>query len=270
MWVGDAPAPEIPDLIGPALGEVVATGYPTFAWSATAGFGGNYTLQYSTDSSFTAAVVTLSDLTDTTYTPDSMLAATTWYWRVNAFNAQGSSGYPAAPSWFTIEYPLPEVPELLAPADGAELDYAVPTFTWSATAGAGGHYTLDRCDDPEFLAGIDTVDNHVDTVYIPQSDMPNGTWYWRVQATNSYSMLSGYQADPFSLTIATYVTGDLDGNELINVSDAVYGIDYVFNEGPAPNPMECGDVNCDGSVNISDVVYLIDYIFGGGPPPCEH
>jgi PKD repeat protein len=31
----------------------------------------------------------------------------------------------------------------------------------------------------------------------------------------------------------------------------------------------CGDVNLDGMVNVSDAVYLINYIFMGGPSPCH-
>ena len=31
----------------------------------------------------------------------------------------------------------------------------------------------------------------------------------------------------------------------------------------------CGDVNCDYTVNVSDAVYTINYIFKGGPAPCE-
>lgn len=66
-----------------------------------------------------------------------------------------------------------------------------------------------------------------------------------------------------------YICGDADGNEIVNISDAVFLIDYVFGGGPAPNPLVAGDTNCDDIVNISDAVYLIAYIFGGGPAPCE-
>ena len=62
--------------------------------------------------------------------------------------------------------------------------------------------------------------------------------------------------------------GDADGNGMVNISDAVYLINYIFAGGPPPNPYEAGDVNCDETVNISDVVYLINYIFAGGPEPC--
>ena len=65
------------------------------------------------------------------------------------------------------------------------------------------------------------------------------------------------------------ICGDANADQLVNVTDAVYVIAYIFSGGPAPNPLEAGDVNCDGLVNIADVVYLINYIFAGGPAPCD-
>lgn len=67
----------------------------------------------------------------------------------------------------------------------------------------------------------------------------------------------------------TYTSGDADGNGAVNVSDAVFLINYIFAFGPAPMPLAAGDPNCDGNCNISDVVYIINYIFLGGPAPCQ-
>ena len=68
-----------------------------------------------------------------------------------------------------------------------------------------------------------------------------------------------------------YLRGDANGDGVINVTDVVYLINYLFliPPGPAPIPLEAGDVNCDGFVNVTDVVYLINYLFIGGPPPCR-
>ncbi|UCD29677.1 MAG: dockerin type I repeat-containing protein, partial [Planctomycetota bacterium] len=63
--------------------------------------------------------------------------------------------------------------------------------------------------------------------------------------------------------------GDANGDETINIADAVYIIDYVFRGGPAPNPLCIGDANGDYTVNVADAVYLINYIFKGGPDPVE-
>ncbi len=67
---------------------------------------------------------------------------------------------------------------------------------------------------------------------------------------------------------ASYMSGDPNADLIVNVSDAVYLVMYVFSGGPAPVPMESGDADCNAIVNISDAVYLITYIFSGGPAPC--
>jgi hypothetical protein len=66
---------------------------------------------------------------------------------------------------------------------------------------------------------------------------------------------------------AAYVPGDANGDGGLNVSDAVWIINYVFIAGDAPQPLEAGDSNCDNSVNVSDAVYIINYVFVGGPAP---
>lgn len=65
-----------------------------------------------------------------------------------------------------------------------------------------------------------------------------------------------------------YICGDADGDHSVNIPDAVYTINYIFKQGPAPDPMEAADANLDGVVNIADPVYLINYIFRSGPAPC--
>lgn len=80
--------------------------------------------------------------------------------------------------------------------------------------------------------------------------------------------------DPEPDWYESYVsTPDLRGNAnydcFLNVSDAVWLINYVFVNGADPNPCVQGDPNCDGRVNVSDAVYLINFIFVNGPPPCK-
>jgi len=61
--------------------------------------------------------------------------------------------------------------------------------------------------------------------------------------------------------------GDANGDGTVNVSDAVWIINYVFVGGMAPVPLACGDANSDCTVNISDAVMVINYVFVGGMPP---
>lgn len=72
----------------------------------------------------------------------------------------------------------------------------------------------------------------------------------------------------FHIVPQLFVSGDADGSGTVNISDAVYLINYIFSGGPAPAPLAAGDPDCSGAVNISDAVYLINYIFSGGPAPC--
>ncbi|MCJ7577616.1 MAG: dockerin type I repeat-containing protein [candidate division Zixibacteria bacterium] len=64
-----------------------------------------------------------------------------------------------------------------------------------------------------------------------------------------------------------YVCGDCNGDSVINAADVVYLINYLFIEGPGPDPLCIADVNHDGQVNAADVVYLINYLFIQGPAP---
>jgi len=76
----------------------------------------------------------------------------------------------------------------------------------------------------------------------------------------------------FTINIGVpYICGDANGDESINVSDAVHIINYIFIPGsPVPDPLLAAEVNCDGQVNVSDAVYIINFVFiGGSPAPCD-
>jgi len=66
-----------------------------------------------------------------------------------------------------------------------------------------------------------------------------------------------------------FMRGDATRDGVIDISDVVYLINYLFIGGPAPVPLWVGDANSDEVVDVSDVVYLINYLFVGGPAPCE-
>jgi hypothetical protein len=68
---------------------------------------------------------------------------------------------------------------------------------------------------------------------------------------------------------SSYICGDVNADGVVDASDVVYLLNYLFIYGPAPVPIEAGDANLDGVVDISDVVYLMNYLFIGGPEPCS-
>lgn len=68
---------------------------------------------------------------------------------------------------------------------------------------------------------------------------------------------------------ADYICGDANNDAVVNISDAVYLLGYIFSGGSAPDDYLAGDPNCDGRINISDVVYIITYVFRQGNEPCD-
>lgn len=71
-----------------------------------------------------------------------------------------------------------------------------------------------------------------------------------------------------NIVVEPYLCGDSNSDGLVNVSDVIWIVNYVFVGGDPPLPYESGDANCDSVVSISDAVYIINYIFVGGNVPC--
>ena len=64
----------------------------------------------------------------------------------------------------------------------------------------------------------------------------------------------------------TFVRGDINDDSVINIADAVAGLTYLFNGGPA-GCIDAVDTNDDGQANVADGVYLLGFLFSGGAAP---
>ncbi|MGB8657082.1 MAG: dockerin type I domain-containing protein [Candidatus Zixiibacteriota bacterium] len=58
--------------------------------------------------------------------------------------------------------------------------------------------------------------------------------------------------------------GDVTGDGVVNASDVVFVINYLFRGGSAPHPYSKGDVTCNGIVDSGDVIFMINYLYKGG------
>lgn len=76
-----------------------------------------------------------------------------------------------------------------------------------------------------------------------------------------------YAADSQQVDILVYVCGDIELDDVINLLDVSFLINYLYRQGPEPYPLWSGDVNNTGEINILDVTHLINYLYMGGPPP---
>ena len=78
----------------------------------------------------------------------------------------------------------------------------------------------------------------------------------------------GADAEDITVEILDYPQCDVTADGIVNIADVMYLINYLFIEGPPPEPLEAGDATCDGVVNIADALHLINYLFIDGPTPC--
>ena len=145
---------------------------------------------------------------------------------------------------------------------------AVTKLTWTKCSDLDfNYYTLYRDTTSEFEPSLNNrLAFTIDTVFIDSTAELGRTYYYLVSAID----FSGNESDASNeATGIRYITGDANADGDIDIADVVYLVNYLFIDGPAPEPLAAGDANCDGKVDIADVVYLINYLFIGGPPPCE-
>jgi hypothetical protein len=63
------------------------------------------------------------------------------------------------------------------------------------------------------------------------------------------------------------VTGDVNQDGTIDMTDALALVNYLFKGGTGPDPLSLGDVNADCIVDIEDAIYLLNYLFKNGAEP---
>jgi hypothetical protein len=64
-----------------------------------------------------------------------------------------------------------------------------------------------------------------------------------------------------------FLRGDSNEDDELNLTDAVFTLNYLFNNGVEPYCLDASDTNDDGIVDVTDGVYLLGFLFLGGPEP---
>jgi len=80
----------------------------------------------------------------------------------------------------------------------------------------------------------------------------------------------GYYVTKYIQFDCTAISGDVNSDNQILLSDITSLINSLFKSQPAPNPLCLGDVNVDGKILLSDIVYLINYLYKSGPEPVKN
>ncbi len=229
--------PCVPTLFDPPDSSYTENISPEFAWSATAGPGGRYTMEYALDGEFTEGVVTVDDITDSIYAipSDPLLAETTYYWHVQAIDAVGEeSGYQPEPFTFEHDY-IPGVPVLLSPDDLTTVNDPTPDLVWRRVPRSYGSYTLEYALDSTFTTGLVTVSGISDTSHTVVDSLADTDYYWHVKAISHNEHESGFQASPFRFTVDTgppAVPTLIDPGDSAGISDPTPEMVWSSTAGP--------------------------------------
>jgi len=206
--------PSVPTLLNPADASTGVAIPTDFKWKASTG-AVSYTLQVSTNSSFTSFLYNQSGLTSLTQQVNDLNPLSIYYWRVSATNKAGTSDWSAIWS-FTATGPAPMVPVLSNPIDDA-ITYSAPlTLSWLATSGAES-YTLQVSGNSSFTSFVYNQSGLTSSTQ-QITGLAASTYYWRVSATGNQAT-SGWST-VWSVTTAVPIAPDLSSpvNGATNVS----------------------------------------------------
>jgi hypothetical protein len=183
---GGGTPPSTPSLSTPANGATAASVTPNLQWNASSG-ATSYQAQVSTASGFSSIIFDQSGISTTNVTASPALNSnTTYYWRVNASNSSGTSGWSTVRSFTTAAAPTtpPSAPTLSAPVNNATGISTTVTLQWEPATGATS-YQAQVSTASSFSTTVSNQSNILYTQVTVLSLNTNTTYYWRVNASNS-------------------------------------------------------------------------------------
>jgi hypothetical protein len=150
-------------------------------------------------------------------------------------------------------------PSPLNGATNVPLNLSMVTVTIEDPEGDNFMWTIDTSP---YVGSSGNISGHNGTKFCGVSGLHyNTTYWWMVDATDNGSGQNTTAIYTFTTRRINYTRGDVNRDGVITVSDVVFLINYLYNKGPAPNPLWLGDFNYDMFVNSEDVVALINYLF---------
>jgi hypothetical protein len=124
--------------------------------------------------------------TATTYEPGTMSFSTTYYWRIDEINAQGTT---AGNVWSFTTEGAPQPPGQASnpsPADSATSVSTSADLSWTAGSGATSRDVYFGTSSPGTFQGNQTA-----TTYDPGTMANDTTYYWRIDEINAVGTTSG-------------------------------------------------------------------------------
>ena len=66
---------------------------------------------------------------------------------------------------------------------------------------------------------------------------------------------------------AVFVRGDPNADGIVNLADAIFGLNFFFGGGAAATCLDALDSNDDTLTNLADAVYILEWQFADGAQP---
>jgi hypothetical protein len=79
--------------------------------------------------------------------------------------------------------------------------------------------------------------------------------------------VSSYAPATAAGTVGVYACGDANSDRNVNLLDVTFTVNFLYKNGPEPNPPNSADANGDANINILDVTHLVNYLYKSGPDP---
>jgi hypothetical protein len=172
--------PAAPTLLAPADDATVAF-LPVFSWDPVTG-ADKYNFVLAADSAFNSPVYSITGTRNTRATPDKTLPNGTYYWRVQAVDANGNTSPWSAPR--SIDKLWDDAPALLEPDDAATISFPEEALVlrWDPVPGAA-KYSVKIASDPDMATLVTSGGAPVviaATNLAPALLLASNTYYWTV------------------------------------------------------------------------------------------
>ncbi|MBZ0290254.1 MAG: hypothetical protein K8I30_21700, partial [Anaerolineae bacterium] len=189
---------------------------PTLQWKgSTSPTGGpfSYQVQVSTVNNFATTVYVNNNVPANGCTPTTPLCSDTvggalgngtYYWRVRTVTTLGAPGAYSAVFKFIVNAPNPAIPTQKLPADNAVTNLVRPTLSWLATPNANRYHLVVNPTNTCTVSGATIVNFTTATPVLAQAlsaavmpaPLPQGEYFWCVEALDAALFGSGFQASP--------------------------------------------------------------------------
>lgn len=198
-YLDTANPPSAPTLVSPANGAIDTTTAPLLDWNdATVPAGvtfGYYELNVASDAAFTHMLWSpqLSGVTNSSFMIPALAPGATYYWRVRAVAASGST-VTAYSAWSETRSIVEKysAPPLVSPTNLSTVAGLRPTFVW-VNLGTNLSYTIQISRTNAF--GFGTLQANMTSpatstpfmTYTPATNLlPRTTYFWRVKVNGAY------------------------------------------------------------------------------------